>query len=751
MPPKKKTAAELIAEKRRVFVAPVWTSSRPKPRFDPDAWPDETAEMLSNYADWHGRHPHMVTPRKPDANQDKIAHKFKHDADIPGLVYYPNGLGDKPVPGEFTATILGADGNFEDASIVATVYERQATLAGGRESDDPWYTMSVRDLAEQYHIDGDSTTVRTKPKPKAQLTQAQVAFQKEEAWQKAEYGAYGGGGPAFSGAKRDILEALTLATPTATEGKPKVGPWETGYVFTRYTRDGTNLVDFNKEELERRVNRALETFRLMSAKAVEEPKSKAKKEAQVFGRLFTGDAAIAPEEAAEGRVDNGAAEEPSAEGGDDAGQDGEERDDASSLTGLPGLDDAILSARSDAGSSGSSRSSARGKKHKKKAAEKVDFVDELQLQLATVTEEEEPGGGEREEEKVDPDAHLGKYEKMMKEMGGQDACEQRAAEWIKLAAHVRRKAKRDTNLFDLSTDLCDSANKGDLVKVLFCLGVQGVDPDTRTPDDEALVIHMVVRILAIDNMTGSLHDEKDETPDRVRLHRVLQALLRFGADLAHAEAKGGQSALHLATLDNNSKMVRFLLEHGCSAEQFDRTLEPITPMMMAAKFGYVKVIAVLLVVGSAQIDQADLRGRTALHHAGMFGQTRTALFLLQCGADKRLKDREGKSPGVFAEECGYIITGQTILTFTLPEFQTMTMLKFYADAIQKADEAAAKPPSTLLGSIASGDFKAASAGKALANLGESFTQFVGQVITGSMGLARRALGIRKPDKPELTT
>lgn len=701
----------------------------------------------------------MVTPRKPDVSQVKIAHKLRQDVDDPALVYYPNGLSANSPPGDFTPTILGADGNFEDASIVATVYERQATLAGGRESDDPWYTMSVRDLAEQYHIDGDSTSVRTKPKPKAQLSLAQAAFQKEEAWQKAEYGGYGGGGPSFNGAKRDILEALALSAPTASEGKTRVGPWETGYVFTKYTRDGTNLVNFNKEELERRVTQALETFRLMSAKAVEGPKKRAKadKEARLFSRLFAGDAAIAPEGASEAEAEEEeetqSQSQAQSQGTDEAGQgfegegagegeDGEPRDDASSMTGVSGLGDAPLSARSD----GDEGSGARGKKHKKKKrkkkAEEADFIEELQL--ATIAEEEEEEGGEREEQKVDPDAHLGKYEKMMKGMGGEEACEQRANEWVKFAAHVRRKAKRDTNMFDFSADLYDSANRGDLVKVLYCLGVQGLDPDTRTPDDEALVIHMVIRILAIDNMSDSLHDDKDETPDRVRLHRVLQALLRFGADLAHAEAKGGQTALHLATIDNNSKMVKFLLENGCSASQFDRTLEPVTPMMLASKFGYVKVIAVLLLVGNAQIDQQDLRGRTCLHHAGMFGQTRTALFLLQCGADKRIKDREGRSPGIFAEECGYVITGQTILTFTSPEFQTMTMLKFYADAIHKADEAAANPP-TLMGSLVSGEFNAASAGKALAHLGESFTQFVGQVITGTIGLARRALGMRKPE------
>jgi hypothetical protein len=39
---------------------------------------------------------------------------------------------------------------------------------------------------------------------------------------------------------------------------------------------------------------------------------------------------------------------------------------------------------------------------------------------------------------------------------------------------------------------------------------------------------------------------------------------------------------------------------------------------------------------------------TALHYAGMFGQTRTAAFLLRIGADKFAKDNQGRTPGRIA-------------------------------------------------------------------------------------------------------
>jgi ankyrin repeat protein len=48
------------------------------------------------------------------------------------------------------------------------------------------------------------------------------------------------------------------------------------------------------------------------------------------------------------------------------------------------------------------------------------------------------------------------------------------------------------------------------------------------------------------------------------------------------------------------------------------------------------------------INKRNRAGMTALHYAGMFGQTRTAKFLLRVGGDKFVKDDEGRTAGRLA-------------------------------------------------------------------------------------------------------
>lgn len=777
MPPKRKkglkggkTASELLLEeKRKVFIPPVWTSSRPKPRINDDAWPAETAEMLARYMDWHGRHPHMVSPRASAEILRDTGQKIVRDDDDPSLVYFPTATTTPALPADFTPSVLGADGNFEDASIVAAVYERQANLAGGRDSDDPWYTMSVKDRLEQFHIDGDHTTQKSKPRRPPPKTEAQLAFEKEELWQKEQYGGYGGGGPAFEGDKRKILEALTLANPTAKETKKKIGPWESEYVFTKYTKDGTNLLEFNQIEMEKRVNNALTVFRAMSAsasqnakKAQKSQKSKGLKNAMgSMAALFSsGNAPISPElvgsEANHQAVDgspNGDQSEVSGNMQNESLDVDETADDVSILTAegvdgmesVAGVDGEMKAADSILSSSLTDQTeNGTGGRKKRKKKGKLDFVDELQLSMEKIVEE-----GEAEvvtdPSKPDPDAQLGKYELMIKKFGGEELCEKKAEEWIKFAAYVRKKAKREQNMFDTTTDIFDACNQGNLVKVLYILGVQGVDPNTKTPDDEPLIIHMINKLILLDNMSDSLHDATDESPERRKVFRVVQALIKFGVDIKTLEGKGGQGAIHLATSAGNSKIVQFLIENGCSGTQWDKTLDPTCPIMIAAKLGYVQVIAVLLRKG-VPIGIKDEHGRTALHWAGYFGQTRTALFLLQCGSDKRIMDKKGKSPGVLAEEIGYIVTGQAILTYTVPAFQSMTVLNYYANRIEKADAEAKAREGGLIGNFSK--LLAAEHGAGVSKLGDSFMGFVGSIITSVVGLGRRVLGIRaKVDKP----
>jgi len=49
-------------------------------------------------------------------------------------------------------------------------------------------------------------------------------------------------------------------------------------------------------------------------------------------------------------------------------------------------------------------------------------------------------------------------------------------------------------------------------------------------------------------------------------------------------------------------------------------------MMYCAKFGYIELIGMLLRQG-AVLETVDSKGRTVLHHAGMWGQVRVCVYV----------------------------------------------------------------------------------------------------------------------------
>ena len=69
--------------------------------------------------------------------------------------------------------------------------------------------------------------------------------------------------------------------------------------------------------------------------------------------------------------------------------------------------------------------------------------------------------------------------------------------------------------------------------------------------------------------------------------------------------------------------------------------------MNAAKYGHIKLMA--LIRNGALLKVKDKNGRNVLHHAAMC-QTRSALFLLRCGCDKRIRDNDKLTAGGLAEE-----------------------------------------------------------------------------------------------------
>ena len=59
-------------------------------------------------------------------------------------------------------------------------------------------------------------------------------------------------------------------------------------------------------------------------------------------------------------------------------------------------------------------------------------------------------------------------------------------------------------------------------------------------------------------------------------------------------------------------------------------------------------LLLLLLLLQVDINRVNRAGMSALHCAGMFGQTRTAKFLLRVGANKFLKDNEGRTAAAVA-------------------------------------------------------------------------------------------------------
>jgi len=294
---------------------------------------------------------------------------------------------------------------------------------------------------------------------------------------------------------------------------------------------------------------------------------------------------------------------------------------------------------------------------------------------------------DEEEEKLVEDDLLDKYDLMTKKLGGAEVLEAQAEAWQKFAAVVRKQSKRETNMFDSSMDLPDAIEKCNLAKVVFLLAVGQNDPDMRANNDEPVLINLIVKIIAQDTLTGSLVDDKNETPDRIKLFRVLQALVKFNVTINTTAAKNGIPPLHLAVAAGNIKLMNYLLEVGADINFLsdppagDAT--GTTVLMQAARFGYIEVISDLIRRG-ASMNVEDQDGRNVLHYAAMFGQTRASLFLLRCGHDKRAKDKNKKTAGQLADELGFTVTSQAIMTYAVMGHQAQFALEYFTEKARLA-------------------------------------------------------------------
>jgi ankyrin repeat protein len=122
----------------------------------------------------------------------------------------------------------------------------------------------------------------------------------------------------------------------------------------------------------------------------------------------------------------------------------------------------------------------------------------------------------------------------------------------------------------------------------------------------------------------------------------------------------GQTALHHAAGYGHEDMVVFLLSKGADATITSD--EGVTPLMEASVEGHVGAARLLLEhMGGQGVNARDDEGKTALHHAALWGHEDMVTCLLSKGADATIATDKGLTPFMEASRCGYVGLARLLL------------------------------------------------------------------------------------------
>ena len=105
----------------------------------------------------------------------------------------------------------------------------------------------------------------------------------------------------------------------------------------------------------------------------------------------------------------------------------------------------------------------------------------------------------------------------------------------------------------------------------------------------------------------------------------------------------GHTALQEAASSGCLETVKILISAGADMELTDDYFEKDPPLVRAAESGYLDIVKVLVING-AKINGQDRDKMSALHKASMKGLKQIVRFLLDCGADRRLKNERLREP-----------------------------------------------------------------------------------------------------------
>ena len=171
------------------------------------------------------------------------------------------------------------------------------------------------------------------------------------------------------------------------------------------------------------------------------------------------------------------------------------------------------------------------------------------------------------------------------------------------------------SFMDSSLDLVDACHRASVLKVIGILAFGG-DPN-MTHDDEPLFIILINKILELDALTQTLRVEDTETPYRKKFTKILNAFAMYHVNLNTLDGYEGFAPIHLAARAGNMKLVKWLVTKGALVDlHAQHNQESVTAAMLAAKYGHVEMLALILRLGASLLS-VDNDGRTPLHYAGM--------------------------------------------------------------------------------------------------------------------------------------
>lgn len=129
--------------------------------------------------------------------------------------------------------------------------------------------------------------------------------------------------------------------------------------------------------------------------------------------------------------------------------------------------------------------------------------------------------------------------------------------------------------------------------------------------------------------------------------RVVEELLRGGADVNATESSDEITAVYFAAGSGAPDCLKVLIEHNADLDRECGMERPTTPIQIAITNGRKECIR-LLIENGADLSEIDERGDNLLHSAAIHGEVEAIVMLAQHGVDVNARNDSGNTPAHMA-------------------------------------------------------------------------------------------------------